>query len=249
MNDILKQSLNVPASCEVNNTIFKKLFYENADMNKVDRDIFAEHIDKITWLYCLKPDSINILPHKDDIREYAEIEILEVKLNKETKTKRISEVIMRTIPYPMLLIFSYHESIQLVVAHQRINLSDSSKNTIEEFILTEWIDFENLTAKDQKLLNSLELKGLSHINFYRLYSDIVDRIIVYNASELTVGYIDVENVTKVKEVYDEVGKLDKEIENLRMKIKRETQINRRVELNVAIKKLEALRKGLIEKLK
>jgi phosphopantetheine adenylyltransferase len=41
---------------------------------------------------------------------------------------------MRAIPYPMVLVFENNNKIQIFTAHQRINLADSSKNTIEEFI-------------------------------------------------------------------------------------------------------------------
>jgi hypothetical protein len=52
--------LNIPSTCVVGNTIFKKLFYENADLSTSDKDLFVDSINKITWLYCLKPETINI---------------------------------------------------------------------------------------------------------------------------------------------------------------------------------------------
>ena len=33
---------NIPRSCEVKNTIFKKLFYENADLSTADRTLFTD---------------------------------------------------------------------------------------------------------------------------------------------------------------------------------------------------------------
>ena len=52
--------LNIPDSCFIGNTIYKKLFYENADLSTNDKSLFTDTISKITWLYCLKPDTINI---------------------------------------------------------------------------------------------------------------------------------------------------------------------------------------------
>lgn len=240
--------LKIPKSCAVGNTIFKKLFYDNADLNKTDRDMFTEQIDKIVWAYSFKPETINIKPYKDEEREYSEIEIIEVKLLTVGKTKRMAEIIMRAIPYPMILVFTLDNKIQLFTAHQRTNLADPSRNTIEEFIFTDWIDMDNSTDKDKRLLEDLEIKKLSHLNYYRFYSDIVDRLIIYNASKLVDGYIEGKTAVEVKEIYDRVVELDEVIKSLKLRIKSETQLNRRIELNVEIKRLDVIRENLLRKM-
>ena len=75
---------------------------------------------------------------------------------------------MRTIPYPMVLIFRLEGKVKFYVAHQRTNQSDSSKNTIEEFIATDWLE------SDSALFDKLDIKQMRFANFYALYSDIVD---------------------------------------------------------------------------
>ena len=241
--------MKIPKSCEVGNTIFKKLFYDNADLNKTDRDLFTEQIDKINWAYCFKPETINIKPYKDEVREYPEIEIIEAKLVTAGKTKRMAEIIMRTIPYPMLLVFALDNKIQLFTAHERTNLADPSRNTLEEFIFTDWLDLDNLTDKDKTLLESLEIRNLSYLNFYRFYCDIVDRLVIYNASKLTGGYIKGKTAVEVKEIYDKIGELDEIVKNLKLKVKSEAQLNRRVELNIEIKRFEMRKNELLERLK
>lgn len=245
---IIFDYLKIPKSCEVGNTIFKKLFYDNADLNKTDRDLFTEQIDKIIWAYSFKPETINIKTYQDEEREYSEIEIIEVKLLTAGKTKRMAEIIMRAIPYPMLLVFTLDNKIQLFTAHQRTNLADPSRNTIEEFIFTDWIDMDNLTDKDKRLLEGLEIKKLSHLNYYRFYSDIVDKLIIYNASKLVDGYIEGKTAVEVKEIYDRVVEVDEVVNSLKLKVKSETQLNRRIELNVEIKRLEFKKREMIGEL-
>jgi hypothetical protein len=244
MSDFYRD-LNIPKSCHVGNTVFKKLFYDSGDLNKTDKELFTEQIDKIIWTFCFKPDTINIMPYHDEQREYTEMEIIEVRLHSDGKIKRIAKIIMRTIPYPMLLVFSLDNKIQLWAAHQRISLADQSRNTIEEFIFTDWVNLDKLTDKDKMLLQSLQLQNLSHVNYYRLYSDIVDRLITYNASKLTDGYIEGKDADDVKVIYDKIAGIDQEIEKLRVGIKKESQLNRRVEMNIEIKKLESGRKELL----
>lgn len=225
---------NIPRSCEVKNTIFKKLFYENAGLSAADKTLFTDSISKITWLYCLKPETINIQPYKDDTREYEEVEIIEVELDKEKRTDRIAEIVMRNIPYPTVLVFRLHQKIKLYVAHQRNSLSDNSKNAIEELVSTEWVD------NDSVLLEKLDIMQMRFTNFYALYSDIVDIMSIYNLSEIMATD---ENITgaEARELSAKIEDIEQDIASLRAKLKKESQFNRKMELNIEIKRLEQLK--------
>lgn len=221
---------NIPRSCGVKNTIFKKLFYENADLSVADRTLFTDAIKKVTWLYCLKPDTINIQPYKDDIREYDEVEFIEVDLNEDRRINRMAEIIMKTIPYPMALIFRLNHKLKLYVAHQRINLNDNSKNTVEELISTEWID------KNSLLFEKLDIQKMRFSNLYALYSDIVDAVSIYNASALIATDPDLTG-EEARKLTAEIEGLEKQIALLKSNLKKETQFNKKMELNIELKKL------------
>ena len=230
--------LNIPGSCFIGNTIYKKLFYENADLSTSDKSLFTDTINKVTWLYCLKPETINIPAYKDELRDYPEIEVIEVLVHKDYKLKRIAEIIMRTIPYPMLLIFKWEDKKQLYVAHQRVSQSDSSRNTIEEFISTDWLD------GDSALFARLDIRQMRFTNFFTLYSDIVDAISIYNLSAIMP--MD-ENITgaEARQLTADIEAIEQEIVSLRSKLKKETQFNRKMELNIEIKRLEQNKNKLI----
>lgn len=230
--------LNIPDSCFIGNTIYKKLFYENADLSTSDKSLFSDTISKITWLYCLKPETINISVYKDEVREYPEVEVIEVLLHKDYKLKRIAEIIMRTIPYPMVLIFKLEGKVKFYVAHQRTNQSDSSKNTIEEFIATDWLE------SDSALFDKLDIKQMRFANFYALYSDIVDTISIYNLSAIMPTD---DNITgaEARELSAQIEDIEQEITSLRARLKKESQFNRRMELNIEIKKLEQNKNKLL----
>lgn len=230
--------LNIPDSCFIGNTIYKKLFYVNADLSTRDKSLFTDTISKITWLYCLKPETINITAYKDELRDYLEIEVIEVLVHKDYKLKRIAEIIMRTIPYPMLLIFKLEDKRQFYVAHQRINQSDSSKNTIEEFIATDWLE------SDSALFAKLDIKQMRFANFYALYSDIVDTISIYNLSAIMPTD---DNITgaEARELSAQIENIEQEITSLRARLKKESQFNHRMELNIEIKRLEQNKNKLL----
>lgn len=225
------EKFNIPPTCKIGSTIFKKLIYENAELSKADRDLFTNVVDKIIWVYCLKPETTNIQPYHDEMREYPEVEIIEAALTDDRKTTQIAEIIMRTIPYPMLLVLKYESKVQLFVAHQRTNQNDGSKNTLEDIISTGWL------PEDNPLFEKLDMRQMRLTNFFTLYSDMVDAVSIFNASQLTPAQI---NLTgdQARALTARMEEIERQIADLRAGMKKETQFNRRVKLNMEIKKLE-----------
>lgn len=221
--------LNIPDECRINRTVFKKMFYDNIAISKGDKDLFIDSIDKITWIYCLNQDNMNIPAYVTEEREYLEMEIIEVTLSENKGIKRIAEIIMRAIPYPMLLIFSFEDKYQLWAAHQRFSLADNSKVTLEEPICTEWQD------ADSNLWDRLNISNFRYTNFFDMYSDLLDAIAVFNASKLTDKEINGEDARKLLRSNAEI---DSQIAALRAELKKATEFNRKMEINMKIKKLE-----------
>lgn len=221
--------LNIPDECRINRTVFKKMFYDNIAISKGDKDLFINSIDKITWIYCLNQDNMNIPAYVTEEREYLEIEIIEVTLSENKGIKRIAEIIMRAIPYPMLLIFSFEDKYQLWAAHQRFSLADNSKVTLEEPIFTEWQEENSI------LWDRLNISKLRYTNFYDMYSDLIDAIAVFNVIKLTDKEINGEDARKLLRSNAEI---DSQIAALRAELKKATEFNRKMEINMKIKKLE-----------
>lgn len=221
--------LNIPDECRINRTVFKKMFYDNAVISKGDKDLFIDSIDKITWIYCLNQDNMNILAYVTEEREYLEMEIIEVTLSENKGIKRIAEIIMRAIPYPMLLIFSFEDKYQLWAAHQRFSLADNSKVTLEEPVFTEWQEENSI------LWDRLNISKLRYTNFYDMYSDLIDAIAVFNVIKLTDKEINGEDA---RELLRRNAEIDSQIAALRAELKKATEFNRKMEINMKIKKLE-----------
>ena len=70
--------LQIPALL-VDKTVAKKIF-RNSDLSKGDKTLLSEAVEKITWKYCLKNELIPIQPYADEVRDYPEVEVLEVSL-------------------------------------------------------------------------------------------------------------------------------------------------------------------------
>ena len=129
---------------------------------------------------------------------------------------------------------------QIWSGHQRINLNDKSKNTINEFVQTQW-----LTAEDQ-LFKNLDIRNLNQSNCFALYSDIVDAISKYNVKLITGENTEISG-EEARALLNKIAKIDQRIAALRFALKKETQFNRRMEISIEIKKLEQTRVNLIRR--
>jgi len=237
--DIFLRSLNLPANCALGNTIFKKQFYDYAGLSAADKKLITNKVEKAIWQYCLKPDAINIQPYQDDEHEYLEVQVIEARLKDKARYQRIAEIIMRAIPYPMILQLTNGNSLMVVVGMPRINLADRQKHTIEEFVYSPWVDSQNLSALDQDFLKSIQAAKLSFTNFYRFYSDFVSQLHLYNAAKLVGKTLEDKDPQQAKQLHAEIMEIERELVSLRAQLKKASMFNRKVELNVKIKHFQA----------
>ena len=183
----LHEHLKLPQNCYLGQKIFKKHFYE-LDLNATDKKAFVQDIDKITWSYTLKPETINIAGYTDDEREYLEVAVIEVVLYSEKRRKRIGEVIQRSIPYPVLLLFVHGDAVALNVAEKRVSRSDSSKIVVEACHDTPWLIKGDIDGGQEDFLKDFCLDNFSFRNFFELYQDMVQRVVALNCAAHTGRY-------------------------------------------------------------
>ena len=241
---------NTPNECIEGSRIPKKLFYEEYNMSSSDKDLFTHAIDKIILEYMFSEDRINIVAYKDDEIEYEEIAVIRVFLSDDKKYKRICEIIQRAIPYSIIVICEYKESILFNVACKRINKNDEEKNTVEEMIFTEWISLDRQKKNEKVFLDALNVREWSYINLYKFYNSFVDKVKIFNASKYSNNIEDLNeiNVDELKKITDKIESLNLEISSLKDKLKNENQFNKKMDLNIKIKKTEMKKNELIKKL-
>lgn len=152
------------------------MFQEHADTDAKDKKALKDDVDKIRWLYTLKPSTINIAPFSDDLRDYGELAFLHVELSNTKSAERIGQLINRAIPYPLVIFFVHaenkgtegtgdsdsnvrekqHDKEQLAIcpADKRINRADQAKWVIEELQLSPWLGLGCKTQSEQAFLTA-----------------------------------------------------------------------------------------------
>jgi hypothetical protein len=238
--DEFYQNMMVPESCALHKRIFKKHFYENGKLNAADKKAFSEDITNIEWRYTLKPSTINIPRFEDDQHEYLEIAILEIDLNSRKRAGRIAQVVQRTIPYPLIIIFKCNDHIALNIAEKRINRADSNKIVTETFYDTSWIDLGAPKLWQQEFLKDFCIKNFSYRDLYAFYQSTLKRIIALSCAEHSERYalesreglLTEDRARSLKEI----EKLHQEQGEIRSKLKSEKNMGTKVQLNTQMKK-------------
>ncbi len=238
----LEQYLNLPKSCFVNAKMPKKAFTDNPefDLRKEEKEILKEYVDSIKLQYSLKPNILNIPAYEDEEVRYEEIEIIKVKVNEESKEDKVCNIIQKYIPYPILIVIEYDEFIKFNISIKKINKVEREKLAIEEMIYTDWINLNELTQKESDFLKSLNISKISTSNLFKIYEGFINSINSFNLCKYREEFKikSVENTSNDMELLDKIEKLESEIITLRNKIKKESNLGVKVEINVKIKRIQ-----------
>lgn len=230
MIDIVKY-LNLPSSTSIERKLFKKQFLDNFSLTTNEKKILSECVDSITLNNLLNKDSINILPFTNETHNYQEIAVISVEINNQSKAKEITNIILH-IPYPVVLILVYKEQIQINISPKRINITDTAKLVVEEQYYTKWIDANNLTEVSSEFLNSLDTLKHPFSNFKDFFISLTQSVISFNASEISGKF---KSNQDSKFILDKINKINSEIQELKAQIKKETNFNNKVKLNIELK--------------
>lgn len=244
MTQELLHNLNIPISCKINRKLTKKQFIENFPLKPNEKKILSETVDNITLEYLLNKDNININPFVNEDVDYSEVAFIKVKIFNVDKLKQISTII-QNIPYPLIVLFVYEDSICVNISPKRINKNDSTKLVIEETYFTKWIELKNAKKIELDFIDSLKIHNHPFTDFLSFYKSYLDKIIAFNASEHS-GSLKVNENTKA--ILDEIANCESEISELKNKIKKETSFNDKVNMNIQLKKINDKLKGLKEQL-
>ena len=222
---------NLPNECKIDKNIPKEVIYKNAEANEKLKRIFIDNVEKIRFMYLLNFSNSNIQSYINDKERFEEIDFIKIILREKGKENIISELFHHLIPKSTVILLEFKNEILISTSNKRI---DKERIIIEEVFNSNWIDVEN------KMLKELEYKKLNSTNLKLFYDDITEKVRVINLSKK----LNCENSIKSENV-DLLEELNKEIEELKVIRKKETQINRVAEIQTKLlKKIEERNKIL-----
>jgi hypothetical protein len=237
--DFFYSKLNLPQAAYLGARIYKKQLLENADLTITDRKWVNDDIESLEWRYTLKPATINVTKYEDADREYLEIALLHVKIKSDTHVKRLGEVIQRSIPYPLILVFECDNRININLADKRVNRADASKLKVEQFFDSDWL-FSG-SEIELAFLEQLNANSYSHQDLFTYYQELMRRVVALQTAKFTGKFSLTANAEADKlrqENLEALKQLELQLVSLKAQVKNETQFNRKLERNVQIKQIK-----------
>lgn len=234
-------ALGLPPEARVDARVPKKLLVEQGAPTKADKRAIQEGIDELQWFAACKPATIGVHAFKDESRDYLEIAVVACAFRPGARTGRLIELIHRAIPYPLVLIASAADGIAISVAHKRHAQNEAGKVVIERVVSVAGLNIASLTEPERAFMESILLARLPRRDLCTLYEGWLARIEALNAARLNGVYVatdDAASITCRRAALEAHSRLTREMIGLRAKANREKQMNRRVDLNLEIQRLE-----------
>lgn len=213
--------LDFPRTTEFNKRIPKQKFYENLTISPVLRRVFIDQIRMVYWKNKLATSTLNIAAGE----AVTEIEVFEVRLNEPLLDDAVLKQIDKEIPYHILFILTRDGKAQAWIGYKEAAASGSNAFKVGRYYHTDWMPEDELR---------LSINGL---NMDAVYESLVRQI--------AGGNLQTDSGESLKESVERDEKkkqLEKQIAVLESKMRKEKQLNRRMEMNAELKQLQRERR-------
>ena len=221
----------------------KKLLVENGAPTASDKRQINDGIEEIQWLAALKPNTIGVPEYRDDVREYLEIAVLSVALRGNAKAGRLAELVHRAVPYPMVLLLNSEQTLMLSMAHKRWAQNEAGKVVLDGSMVEVALPgAAPASAIETAFMQALALARQPQATLYALYQGWMDGLEALLAARLTGSFKDAnspEQAAARRQGLQDCQRLELEAVSLRAKAAKEKQLARQVELNLALKRVQA----------
>lgn len=244
-------ALGLPDGCRVDQRVPKKLLLENGAPTAADKRLIVDAIEEIQWVAALKPNTIGVADYRDNLREYLEIAVLTVALRgasdngeaKSANATRINELLHRAVPYPVFLLQKSGQRITLSLAHKRWAQNEAGKVVLDGAVVSVSLPDD---APSETVLSAftqaLSLTSQPQTTLFGLYQGWIDSVQALLAARLTGSFKAAdspEQATARRQALQECDGLELEATRLRTLATKEKQLARQVELNLALKRVQA----------
>lgn len=208
--------LGFPKPTEFNKRIPKQKFYENIDITPALKRVFVEQIRLIYWRNKLAASTLNLAAGE----AVTEVEVFEIRLN----TPRFDEAVLcqidKEIPYHILFILTCEGKAQAWIGYKEATASGNNAFKVSRYYHTDWIPEDELQFR------------VDGLNMDAVYENLVRQIA---GDELQA---DAGESLQASVARDERRRqLEKQIAALESKMRKEKQLNRRMEINAELKRL------------
>lgn len=241
-------ALELPSGCRVDQRVPKKMLVENAAPTAADKRLLNDAIEEFQWLAALKPNTIGVPEFRDEVREYLEIAVLcvtlrgvgDVQARKPANVVRLSELVHRAVPYPVMLMLDAPQGLSVSMAQKRWAQNEAGKVVLDGDVVA--VTFTDDVGSSHPFSQAVALRSQPQASLMALYQGWMECLQALQAARHT-GAFSVsdtpENAHARRLALRECERLEAEATRLRTQAAKEKQLPRQVDLNLALKRVQA----------
>lgn len=203
---------HLPEASVVNRFVPKNSF--DSFLNTKQKRLFTDKLSRITWSHKLAVETINL-----DGKDIKEIHVFEIELKEKGDVEEILLLIQKVIPYTVIFIVRYDKEYYLSTSVKHANAKNEDFSVIDYTFSSDWLSNADIPF-------SITLKN----NLDWVFKDFCDQ---FKSIETTT-----DSIGELVEEQKQNDKLKKEIVKLKSQIAKCKQFNKKVELNMRLRKLE-----------
>jgi hypothetical protein len=214
---------NYPQQAIFGKILPKSKIYEFAKPSNAVKELFIKQVEQIVWEYKLSPETINIPPGEG----VEEIQILKIYSKVPEIDYRVYRTIDEAIPSQIFYEVVVGDKTKFIASYKRPNEADSGRWVIGAYLESEWVS--TFAARDDIPI-ALNMGGL--------YTQMLRALIIE-------APLDGESLKNQIDRLGLIKSTSNELHRLRIKLSKEKQFNRKIEINSQIKILESQIQSLI----
>lgn len=241
----LVEALALPDGARVGRRVPRKALLEHGAPTAADRRLIQEGVEELAWVAVLKPSTVAVPAFRDAARDYLEISVLSAVFRPGARAGRLTELIHRAIPYPLVLVTVAEGAAELSLAPKRRSGSAADAVVVEAVEGTGPLG-DPTSPVESAFAASLPLRLRPARDLYSVYEGWRDCVAALAAARVTGTFAlppTPEHADRRRAALAEHAALVRREAEIRARAARETQLGRRAELNL---ELQALRARLAE---
>ena len=226
-------NFNLPESTTFNRRVPKQKFYENCTVSAALKRSFVDEITAIWWRNKLAGTTLNLA--KGAV--VTEIEVFEIELSNGHLNEEVLLQMDRMIPYHLLFVLTFENRAQAWIGYKEASATGANAFKVSRYYHTDWMPREVLRF------------SLAGLTLDEVYENLVRNIHAVSQPVQT-GRDGLRAVREAGTAWREDlpiaaniardaarARLEKQIAALEAKMRKEKQLNRKMELNAELKRL------------
>jgi len=237
------QQLKIPKNCLIDRVVPKKTIFEHATSKQ--KKVIQSQLKRLRWMYALKTEKTNIPSFRDELFYFPEIEYFIAEIDQQQSIKELATIVMQLIPYPMVLFFTWENQFCIMAVQYRVSQKDPSKIVVQKLIQSKNYSLVISPGEMDSFIQKQLFSNQSLTNFKAYYDSVVSKIL---QDKLESAYmIKLPLTVNLVTLNDQLEKLETEINDKQIKMKKVDQFNHRVELQVEVHELMKQKNDFLKK--